>query len=162
MDEVWRRIPEFPSYSVSDFGRVQNDETSRIMTQLRNQTGVINVGLTRNLVQYKRSVALLVSSAFIPRKSEEFTTPINLDGDRHNNQVPNLMWRPRWFAVRYFQQFFNGQRGFNVPIVELTTGEEFNTSWDAAIKYGLIDREIFVATTNRTYVWPSYQIFRVI
>lgn len=162
MDEVWRTIPEFPSYSVSTRGRVQNDETERIMAQLLNTTGVVQVGLTRGLVQYRRSVPLLVASAFIPKKNLEFTTPINLSGDRFDNEVSNLMWRPKWFAVKYHAQFRNGERGFNVPVYETTTGEEFETSWEAAIKYGLIDREILIATTNRTYVWPSYQIFRVI
>lgn len=162
MDEVWRTIPEFSSYSVSDYGRVRNNETGRIMAQLINTTGVSQVGLTKNLVQYRRSVPLLVATAFIPKKRPEFNTPINLNGDRFDNEVANLMWRPKWFAAKYHAQFWNGERGFNVPIYETISGERFETSWEAAIKYGLIDREILVATTNRTYVWPSYQVFRVI
>ena len=162
MNEVWRIIPEFPNYSVSDLGRVRNDEMGYIMTQLRNQHGVVHVGLTRNLVQYRRSVALIVASAFVPKLNEHFDTPIHLDGDRFNSEVENLMWRPKWFAARYHQQFKNGERGFKVPVLDTKTGERFKTSWEAALKYGLIDREILVATTNRTYVWPTYQVFRVI
>lgn len=161
MDE-WREVREFPGYSVSRDGLVRNDETGRFMTLLRNQGGIINVGLTKNLVQYKRSVTVLVAEAFLPTHPlESFDTPINLDGDRSNNHVDNLMWRPRWFAVKYFQQFTNGLRGYSVPIIDINSGEQFQTSWEAATKYGLIDREIMIATLNRTYVWPTYQRFRV-
>lgn len=163
--EIWRTIRSFPGYSVSDYGRVRNDETERVMALLKNQQGIVNVGMTMNHVQYKRSVALLVATAFLPKQPQQrdaFDTPINLDGDRSNNHVINLMWRPRWFAVKYFRQFHSYQRGFDVPIEEVNTGERFETSWEAAIKYGLLDREILLATLNRTYVWPSYQKFRVI
>lgn len=161
-NEVWRIIPEFPQYSVSTHGRVRNNKTDYKLAQLRNQAGVINVGLMRDLVQHKRSVAVLVASAFVPNDKRYFDAPINLDGDRYNNHVANLVWRPRWFAVKYFQQFHNNLRGFRVPVVEVNSGEEFETSWVAAVKYGLIDRDILIATANRTYVWPSYQVYRVI
>lgn len=159
--EEWRIIESFPEYSVSNIGRVRNEETGRLLVLTRNQQGIVYVGLSRSSVQHQRSVARLVAKAFIPSPSLAFDTPINLDGDRANNNVLNIMWRPRWFAVKYFQQFVNGQRGFDVPIVEVKTGELFPTSWEAAIEYGLIDREIFVATLNKTYVWPTYQVFEV-
>lgn len=160
--EEWCYIPSFPGYSVSDTGCVRNDETGRLMALTMNQQGIVNVGLTRDYIQYRRSVARLVATAFIPPPRDTFDTPINLDGDRTNNNVWNLVWRPRWFAVKYFQQFINGERGFTVPVMETKTEECFHTSWEAAIKYGLLDREILVATIGRTYVWPTYQTFRVI
>lgn len=159
----WAIISEFPDYSVSDTGQVRNDETGRVLALTRNQHGIIQVGLMRDNRQHKRSVTLLVARAFLPEPTPEtFDTPINLDGDRSNNSVDNLMWRPRWFAVRYHKQFNSDRRGFNQPIQDLHSGEIFKTSWDAATKYGLLDREIMIATINRTYVWPTYQQFRVL
>jgi hypothetical protein len=163
--EVWRYIREFPGYSVGDEGHVRNDDTGRIMAMLVNQHGIGYVGLTKNCRQHKRSVTVLVATAFTPKLAQHrgtFDTPINLNGVRTDNRASNLMWRPRWFAVKYFHQFQSNERGFNVPIEEIGTGEQFKTSWDAALKYGLLDKEIFVATLNRTYVWPSYQRFRVL
>lgn len=135
------------------------------MALLRNQRGVINVGLVRNKVQYKRSVALLVAELFIPKlpsQRESFDTPIHLNGDLCDNRVTNLMWRPKWFAMKYAEQFKEGPSGFSTPIEDKMTGERFSNSWEAAIKFGLIDREILVATMNHTYVWPTYQTFRVL
>lgn len=159
----WAPILEFPGYSVSDTGCVYNETYRRTLVPTSNQYGVAQVGLMSGGRQYKRGVALLVAKAFLPPPpSDAFNTPINLDGDRHHNAVENLLWRPRWFAVKYHRQFHNGLRGFSEPVVDIKTGEWFPTSWEAATKYGLLDREIMIATMNRTYVWPTYQKFRVL
>lgn len=161
--EEWRVIDGFPGYSVSSLGRVRNDDTGRIMALSRNQVGVIQVGLMKGYSQYKRSVTVLVAKAFLPHSETlTFDTSIHLDGDKENNRVENLMWRPRWFAVKYHQQFHNDERGFLVPIQEIHTNEWFPTSWEAAVKYGLLDKEIRIATMNRTFVFPTYQEFRVV
>lgn len=163
MTERWLRIYDFPEYAISTLGRVRNENTDRILALTINQQGIMQVGLTRDYKQFKRSVALLVAKHFLPPPNPtSFDTPIHLDGDRANCEVENLVWRPRWFAIKYHQQFENGERGFEVPIEDVATGEKFETSWDAATKFGLIDKEILVATLNRTYVWPTYQRFRVI
>lgn len=159
--EAWREIRSFPGYSVSTLGRVRNDETGRFMTLLQNQHDVVNVGLTQNRVQYKRAVALLVATAFLrPELNEAFDTPINLDGDRTNNCIDNLMWRPRWFVVKYHNQFQYVPRKVIGPIEEMDTGEQFENTWAAVTKYGLLDREILIAMLSYTYVWPTYQRFR--
>jgi len=135
------------------------------MTLLINQGGVVNVGLTDDYGQHKRAVAPLVASAFlpkIPRQRDAFDTPINLDGDRSNNDVNNLMWRPRWFAVKYFQQFNSEPKGYRVPIEDIKTGERFETSWEAATTYGLLDIDIVVAMERNTWVFPTYQKFRIV
>lgn len=159
----WREIASFPGYSVSNTGLIRNDDTGRMLSRRVNQSGIANVGLTKNRVQYKRAVNLLVANALLTtRPHESFTTPINLDGDRLNNRVENLMWRPRWFASKYFDQFKKGSISFRNPLEESETHECFNTSWEAAIKYGLLDMEILSAVLNKTHVWPTKQYFRPI
>ena len=161
--ETWREIRTFPGYSVSDFGNVRNDETGRIMTLLQNQHGVITVGLTKNLTQHKRSVAKLVATAFIQESSPQFDTAVHLDGDRTNNLVENLVWRPRWFATKYYRQLEELNEyncAFTSPVEEIKTGIVFDTSWHATVVFGIMDREILISILNRTYVWPTYQMFR--
>lgn len=157
----WKEIRDFPGYSVSSMGKVRNDSTDRIMALQINQHGVVHVGLFKEGRQYKRGVALLVCQAFLPPPiPPTFDTPIHLDGDPTNNRIDNLMWRPRWFAVKYHQQFENPTVSFSGPIQDKRTGEVFNNSWHAATTFGLLEKEIFLATLNRTYVWPTYQEFR--
>jgi hypothetical protein len=161
--QEWREIVEFPGYSVSSGGLIRNDATDRIMAQSPNTRGIATVGLTRLGVQYKRSVSVLVADAFILHaKSFQFNTTINLDGDRFNNEVSNLAWRPLWFARRYNQQFEIGPQGFGRPIEEVETGEQFANSWLAAITRGVLEREIVFSVMRRTWVFPIYRTFRVL
>src|SRR5215213_4286201 len=107
--ERWVPIADFPGYSVSDYGRVRNDYSGRIMAMVRNQAKVIHVGLVREGRQYKRSLARLVALVYLPRNTlDHFTTPIHLDGDPENNHYANLAWRPRDFADAYHRQYKHG------------------------------------------------------
>ena len=163
MVETWRPVYLFPGYSVSDHGRVRTDKTGRILALNENQYGLVQVGLMRDGVQYHRSVPLLVAKAFIPRETGPFDTPINLDGDRHNNHVDNLAWRPRWFAIKYNQQF---RRPYENPIfskiMDLKTGEISENSFECARRYGLLEQDLVLSILNRTYVWPTYQEFGLV
>jgi hypothetical protein len=164
MKEVWKQVEDFENYSVSNFGRVRSNWSERILVSYANQSGLVQVGLMKNGKQYHRSVPLLVARFFIPQPSGPFDTPINLDGNRNNNHVDNLMWRPRWFAVKYNKQFKEEvpyENQINVPIEDLKTGEITENSFECAKKYGLLENEIILAILNNTYVWPTYQRFRV-
>lgn len=161
--ESWKTIPDFPNYAVSDQGRIMNKHTERIMALMVNQTNVVMVGLVKDLVQYKRGVARLVAEAFIVPPAHYFNTPINLNGDRFDNRVENLAWRPRWFAVLYNKQFSRPYYDpiFD-PIQDIRTGEISENSFECAIRYGLLEKDVVLAIRNRTYVVPTFQEFRVI
>jgi hypothetical protein len=164
MEELWRKIPKFENYSVSNHGRIRNDVTDRIMALGENQFGVVKVGMMREGKQYDRSVSLLVAKAFLGEpRFETFDSAINLDGDRHNNHVDNLVWRPRWFAAKYNRQFREPYK-FPIPnkIEDMDSGEISENSWHCATRYGLLEQDLVLSIFNRTYVWPTYQQFRAI
>jgi len=160
MIEIWKEITNFDNYSISNYGRVRSEKSERILAQSQNQFGVVYVGLVRDGKQYHRSVPLLVARAFIPNQLEAFDTPINLNGDRYDNRVENLAWRPRWFAIRYNQQFRDPYMDPILdPIKDLKTNEVSENSFEAAISYGLLESDLFLSILDRTYVWPTYQQF---
>lgn len=162
MDEEWRTIWDFPYYSVSNNGRVRNDATGRILSPSENQNGILQVGLSVHKEQFKRSVTVLVAHAFVPnRNGDAFDTPINLDGDRTNNRAENIVWRPRWFAIRYFRQFHQPPYEFTVPLYLVDTDEVFIDAREAAVKYGLLEKDIVLDLTNHTGVWPYNYDFRI-
>ena len=74
--------------------------------------------------------------------------------------VENLAWRPRWFAIKYNQQF---RHPYENPImfqmVDLKTGEVSENSIECAQRYGLLEQDLVLSILNRTYVWPTYQEF---
>lgn len=164
MDEIWKRIPDFPEYLVSNHGRVINHETDHIKTPTPNQLGIPNVCFSQKRIQSRRGLALLVANAFLePHIRPTFTTPINLDGDRFNCHVDNLAWRPRWFALEYHAQYkkdtpFNFTGGVEID----ETGESFVNVRDCAKKYGLLERNIIIGAMNNDQVFPQWYTFRVI
>lgn len=159
----WKTIEEFPNYEVSEEGEVRNAITGRRCRASQNQFDVMYVGFSHEGVTTKRSLPLIVAKAFLPEPTNpNFDTPINVDGDRRNNHVENLMWRPRWFAVKYHRQFKEGHqpRGYWHPIVEEESGDKFNDSMHAAVTFGLLSEEVMYSVINGTYVFPTFQYFR--
>lgn len=161
--EEWITIPGFPNYAVSNMGRVQNTATGKILAIRVTQQGHRFVGMNAGAIQCQRSVAKLVGDAFVDKLREDFDYPIHLDGDLSDNRASNLMWRPHWFGVRYMKQMKRGQvfKEAN-PIVDLHTGETYQTPWMASMVNGLIESEILLAIANRTYVFPTFQEFRFV
>lgn len=159
----WGYIDGFPDYSVNSAGDVRNDRTGRILRQQQNQFGVVFVGMLNPYGEQKqRGVALMVAHAFLPQDLESFNTPINVDGNRWNCDVQNLMWRPRWFAIRYHQQF---RRRYPYPIEspirEVSSGDIYRDSGEVAVRFGLLEQEVVTSIELRTYVWPTYQVFEL-
>jgi hypothetical protein len=161
--EKWKKIPGFSMYSVSDQGRIRNDDTDRIMRTYQNQYDVLQVGLFKNGVQYHRSVPLLVAKAFVKQDHQSFNTPINLNGVRYDCRAKNLVWRPRWFAIKYNQQFYrNPVLSQTIPIRNRETEEVFENSMACAIHYGLLEEDLALSIWNRTVVWPHYVMFETV
>lgn len=162
MFENWKPIDLFPEYSVSDQGMVRSEKTGRHLALNINQYGVVQVGLMRNGKQYHRSVPLLVAKAFLPSVGGPFDTPINLDGNRLNNRLKNLVWRPRWFAIKYNRQFRHPYpNSIMLPLIDSKTGDISENSLECAKRYGLLEDDLVLSILNRTYVWPTYQEFSV-
>jgi hypothetical protein len=161
--EDWEPIRGFPGYSVNRLGQVRKDSTRHILAPQINQYGVPYVGLMRDWKQQQRSLAKLVARTFIPNESDIFDTPINLDGNRFNCAVENLMWRPRWFAVRYNQQFTHNryQEPIGAPVRAIETGEVFRDSFDAACRYGVLEGDLVTSVKTGKLTWPIYITFEL-
>lgn len=163
MNEKWKKIKGFSDYSVSNTGLIRSDKTGRFLSQYENQYGVVCVGMMKDGEQRHRSVPLLVANAFLPRRRPPFDTPINLDGNRHNNHVENLAWRPRWFAFKYNRQF---KDPYPYPILkeiqDIKTGIILEDSFECAKEYGLLESDIVLSIANHTQVWPTWQEFRIV
>jgi|tagenome__1003787_1003787.scaffolds.fasta_scaffold20990117_6 hypothetical protein len=161
--EEWVPVEGFPGYSINFLGQVSRDSTGRLLVPRFNQYGVPYVGLMRGWQQCSRSLPRLVARAFLPRPSDIFDTPIQIDGDRSNCRADNLMWRPRWYAILYNRQFEDRyDNAIEVPVRAVNEGEKFPNSLDAACRYGLLEREVVLSILNRTPAWPTYQYFELV
>jgi hypothetical protein len=158
----WVLVEGFPKYSVNKLGQVRRDSFDRLVRPQMNQTGSVYVPLMREGVLKQRSLALIVAKAFLPEPTPPFDTPINLNGDRWDCRVENLMWRPRGFAIRYHQQFRDPyERPVKAPLRARDHQEVFPDSLSAAKRYGLLERDVVLSMQYNTYAWPTYQIFEL-
>ena len=159
--EQWINLQDYPGYSISDLGRVRNDDRDRMLTIVQKQNGYAYVGLTQNKIQVKRSVSRLVAEAFLPPSENKlFTTPIHFDGDLSNCRAINLDWRPRWFALKHTKQFKRTIFETTKEVLNLNTEEHFKDCWEAVFRYGLLYIDLIRAIANQTHVFPTMHKYK--
>lgn len=161
-EEVWKDIKGLKGYAVSSLGDVRNKSTDHIIKPQITKNGILYVPLYVNGEKVTRSVKVLVAKAFVPGRTKTFDTAINLDGDKRNNRADNLVWRPRWHAVKYSRQFLpqntypHGKKG---PVQELVEGDIFETIIEAGVTNGVLFRDVFTSCRTSNPVFPTKQIF---
>ena len=162
IEEIWVDIKGAESYSVSSFGEVRNNSTDKLIKPHLTPNGILYVPLYIQGEKQARSVKVLVAEAFLEGKTKIFNTAINKDGDKRNNRVDNLAWRPRWYAIKYSRQFLKGkefQHETKGPIHEIKTLDIFENIRQAGIVNGLLFRDVYGSCRSGAPVFPTLQIF---
>lgn len=153
-------LNEFPGYTISNLGRVLNSRNME-MTHSLTQHGEHTVGLVKAGRQYRRSIKVLVAKAFVQGENNIFDTPILLDGDRGHLDMENIVWRPRWFALIYQQQFDEIEDWwFAGPLVDEISGQTYEDIFLAAMSTGSLVRDIRTGIMNNTRVFPEGCLFK--
>lgn len=158
----WEEIEDFPDYAINDRGEVLHIDKQHIVPPRLNQQGFLMVTLKEPNTtgsQKTRTVTTLVAKAFIePPPNQHFNSVIHRDGDRQNVSADNLMWRPRWFAVRYHKQFLSDPPKVHVYVAD--TDEVLHIR-ECSMKYGLLEMDIYKNIMSGTPTWPiNYDIRR--
>lgn len=168
IQEEWKRIWEFPQYSISNYGRVRHEHTGRIMANSRTTHGHIKISLLDRAtrVRYTRSVALLVAQNFIEVPDLLSDAVIELDGDLSNVVAWNLAWRPKWFAWKYMHQLKCQQpmEFHNLRVQNVTHGFVYRSIVEAGMSEGLLFDDIWrsVCTPEGVRIYPHRCTYRVI
>lgn len=164
MNQEWASLETlgFPGYEVSNDGLVKNVVTGRILKMSSNQEGIVRVGLMKREEGKQCTVSLirLVARMFVQGRSATFDTPIQLNGNRSDCSAENLMWRPRWFAVKFYRQFETTTDPlFKAKIYDVETSREYMDSREAASVNGLIEQDILLSVANNSPCFPTWQRF---
>lgn len=105
MSEIWKPVPGFSKYMVSNLGRVksfaQDKVNGRIIKPTWVRGGYLSVKLSDDSgVAYSRLVHRLVAMAFIDNP-HNYPQVNHKDEDKCNNRVENLEWCDNRYNARY-------------------------------------------------------------
>jgi hypothetical protein len=157
---IIEKIPEFPRYGVTVDGKVINFDTDREMVLSPTQNGDLTVGMMLDGVQYRRSVKVLVAEAFVDGRSSKDNTAMLLNGDKRDLRAMNIVWRPRWFALKYDRELgYPSPIWFERPVRERRSGVVYDNIDTAAIIHGLLRNDILISIRDGRLVYPTGQVF---
>jgi hypothetical protein len=134
--EEWRKIDEFPNYSVSNFGNVMNIKTNKLL-KLNVKCGYQIVSLVNDVSKKNFRVHRLVATLFI--KNPENKPEVNhKDKNKLNNNVINLEWNTRLENCQHRSIGLIYKSNKNKPILRLSKDnneiiEQYNSIEDAGI-----------------------------
>lgn len=152
MDKKWIVLQKegYEDYSVSDSGDIRRDSTGRIVKPVCNGNGYLQVGLYKRGIRKKFGVSRLVASAFLAEPKEpHFNALLHKDGDKDNCAATNLVWRPRWFVVKYHREMTLWDH--NIPfrmVVDETSGREYATVRDVVVAHGILYSDLINGVHN--------------
>jgi hypothetical protein len=89
--EQWRTIDNYSNYQVSNFGRVRNVGTDRILIPSILKNGYRQIGLYKDKKMKKLYVHRLVAQEFIDNPDEKPLVD-HIDHNKSNNCINNLRW----------------------------------------------------------------------
>lgn len=120
--EQWREIPGFPSYVVSDAGRVMRVSSGKILkAKPSSQHGYMSVGLSEAGKTSYRYIHRLVLMSFVGEPPSPNHQVAHNNGDHLDNRVENLRWATRLenAADKYAHgRSGQGERNSNAKLTE--------------------------------------------
>lgn len=93
--EIWKKVSEFPNYSVSNQGRVRHDKRNHMRKIFIDKDGYEIVSLQKNGKPITRRVHKLVALAFVPNPLNKPCVD-HIDTNKLNNNADNLRWVTQW------------------------------------------------------------------
>ena len=125
--EIWKVIDDFPSYEVSDQGRVRNKKTGHILSPVPDKDGYLRIHLGKDTVT--KRIHRLVAVAFIP--NVENKSQVNhINGDKMDNRASNLEWCSA--LENNMHALDIGLRNVSRSVKIVETGEIFNSIRECA------------------------------
>ena len=158
--EVWKGVKEYPNIEVSNFGRLRNKKTNRILKQSVSEWGYKYVHLF-NGHHANKYVHKLVAEAFLPNP-EKKPQVNHIDGNKFNNNLENLEWVTYSENNKHaYDTGLKNSKGVsnrhpNIKIIE--TGEIFDSYTSAANILGCSSTNVQSALLGKSKTCCGYHL----
>jgi hypothetical protein len=90
--EHWLAVDGYDNYEISDYGRVRNITTKRILKPGKYGKGYSHVVLYKQRKSKSIKIHKLVGFAFLPERENNKMVLDHIDRNRFNNMASNLRW----------------------------------------------------------------------
>lgn len=100
MKEIWKQIPNYPNYEVSNIGNVRNRKYSRTLKPYLHNTGYLSVSLCKNNKANTFYIHRLVAQAFI-RESKDREVVNHKNFIKSDNRLENLEYATQKENIMY-------------------------------------------------------------
>lgn len=146
MEEIFKPIPNFDGYEISNYGRVisYKSKKPREMTINKYSNGYCFVSLSKNGIVKSYLVHRLVMMTFKPIENMEQLEVNHLDCNRENNHLDNLEWVTSKENKEYRDKLKHTPKAKTIEVTMLKTGEKlyFNSMTECAEYYGITRKAI--------------------
>lgn len=147
--EEWRRVWEAPRYLVSNYGRVQNSITGRILKPGGVPYDTLTL-MTDDGRKLYRHIHVLVAEAFICPRPPGYEVN-HIDLDKRNNHASNLEWTTHGQNLRHASENdgWSGRQTNKRGVRVVETGEEFDSIRECSRAIGGDPGNIWAALNGR-------------
>lgn len=145
MTEEWKIITEFPTYSVSNFGRVRNNTTGYILYGGYDKDKYRQVTICYNNKQYNRRICRLVAKAFLPNPNN--LPQVNHKDENKENDFANNL---EWCSSKYNNNYGTRTQKTRRPIMCIETGKIYD-----AIKFAVNEMKVSYTTIRVACLNPN-------
>ncbi len=157
--EIWKEIPGFSKYQVSNNGLIKNIKTNKILTNKPRAGGYVRKHIVDNNGELKTvNVHWCICIAFYGIPPHEKMSPDHINKVRHDNRVENLRWatnreqnlnqtrKPKGATIRFvILQICPNTKNIlgeyiSIANAKIKTGIDLNASIMNAIKHGIVHK----------------------
>lgn len=141
--EIWKRIPDSDKfYEVSNFGRIRNGITGKILTPRPTPKGYLRIHISVGNGRKDFYIHRLVAAAFCPNP-QGYNTVNHLDNNITNNNASNLEWCTQAQNIDYCHAQ-NRALKERIPVIGTLQGKEyfFESIYSAAKATGCYTSDI--------------------
>lgn len=117
-NQIWKSIPEFENYLISNEAVVYNIKSNKILKPSLNRDGYYYVGLSKDGAGYGKFLHQLMGITFIPNPENKPTID-HINRIRTDNRIENLRW-----ATSEEQ---GANMSTNIKIIDAITGKKYET-----------------------------------